>query len=208
MSGLPSGAADRVPVLVRGYVLVGGQSSRMGRDKALLELDGRTLLRKTYELLERVCGQAVIVGPAARYASLGLPLIEDARPGCGPLSGLESALADCQGSARGAAEWALVVACDMPSLDERALRQLLREAEKQDGAQAIVPVSADGRRQPLCALYRAGARDAVSKQLETGNFRLLEALGRLACRWVPFDSSRHFLNVNTPEEWEAIHARQ
>ncbi|MCC7237317.1 MAG: molybdenum cofactor guanylyltransferase [Bryobacterales bacterium] len=205
MSGLPSGAAqDHVTGLVRGYVLAGGQSSRMGRDKALLEMDGQTLLRATYDLLERVCGQAVVVGPAERYASLGLPLIEDERPGYGPLSGLEAALAECKDRA----EWAMVVACDMPSLEERALRRLLVEAGVDDGAQAVVPVSGDGRRQPLCALYRPVAREAVSKQMETGNFRLLEALSRLRCRWVSFDESRHFLNVNTPEEWEAIHARK
>jgi molybdopterin-guanine dinucleotide biosynthesis protein A len=66
---------------VHGYVLAGGQSSRMGRDKAMLELDGETMLRRTYDLLGRVCGAATVVGPRERYASLGLPLIEDARQG-------------------------------------------------------------------------------------------------------------------------------
>ena len=200
---VPTGIAA-IP-LAHGYVLAGGQSSRMGRDKALLELEGATLLRRAFDLLVSVCGAATVVGPRARYSSLGLPLIEDARQGCGPLAGIEAALADC--SSRAAAPWALVVACDMPGLESDALAALLDEAAHAAGVHAVVPVSADGRREPLCALYRPVALDAVRKQLETGHFKLLDLIALLPSRVVRMDRPHHFLNVNRPEDWEALHVR-
>jgi molybdopterin-guanine dinucleotide biosynthesis protein A len=186
---------------VHGYVLAGGQSTRMGRDKAMLELDGVPLLRRVYELLLAICGSATIVGPRERYISLGLPLIEDARPHCGPLAGIDAALADCT------AEWAIVVACDMPGLEDAVLRGLLAEAKRAGEAQVVLPVSPGGQAEPLCALYRPSFLQEVRKQLETGRFKLLEAIARAPRREVILDRPHHFMNVNRPEDWEALRAR-
>jgi len=190
------------PGFVRGYVLAGGLSSRMGRDKALLEWEGVPLLRRTHELLVSVCGGATVVGPAVRYSSLNLPLIEDLRTGCGPLAGLEAVLADCAGKA----DWALVVACDMPGLEAGSLEHLIAEARRQPEAQAVLPLSPSGREEPLCALYRPEALSVVRNQLGTGNFKLLHAIAALAVHRLQLDHPRHFLNVNQPEDWEALHA--
>lgn len=192
------------PGFVHGYVLAGGLSSRMGRDKALLEWDGATLLRRTYDLLASVCGAATVVGPAERYSSLNLPLIADLRGGCGPLGGLEAALTDCAGKA----EWALMVACDMPALDASALQQLVEQARLHAGSQAILPLSPSGRAEPLCALYRPEALPVVRKQLDTGDFKLMHAIAALPAHRLQLDHPRHFLNINQPEDWEALHARR
>ena len=195
-------AADAVPTrFVHGYVLAGGLSSRMGRDKALLELAGTTILRRTYDLLLRICGQATIVGPEERYSSLGFPLIEDLRSGCGPLAGIEAALADCR------SEWALVVACDMPRLEDAGLAELLVEAERAGPAHAVVPVSATGRPEPMCAVYRPQALEVVRKQLEKGHFKLSDAIESMPAKMVVLNRPHHFLNVNRPEDWEALHVR-
>lgn len=177
----------------------------MGRDKALLDWNGETILNRTYELLRRVCGACTVVGPRSRYTSLGLPLIEDARAGCGPLAGIEAALADCVQKKH--AEWALVAACDMPQLEEEGLRALLAEAARVAGVDAIVPVSPGGRREPLCALYRPSVLAAVRKHLEIGRFKVLDAIASLAVREVVLDWPHHFMNVNRPEDWEALHVR-
>jgi len=190
---------------VHGYVLAGGLSSRMGRDKAMLELDGATILSRTYQLLARVCGAATVVGPRERYASLGIPLIEDTWQGCGPLAGIEAALADCR--AREGIKWALVVACDMPLLEDEAFAMLLAEAERAGEAQVVLPVSGNGRAEPLCALYHPLGLDVVRKQLETGHFKLLDAIALLPAREVVLDRPHHFVNVNRPEDWEALHVR-
>ena len=192
------------PGFVHGYVLAGGLSSRMGRDKALLEWDGATLLRRTYDLLASVCGVATVVGPAERYSSLNLPLIADLRVGCGPLGGLEAALTDCNGKA----EWAFMVACDMPALETAALQQLVEQARLHAGSQAILPLSPSGRPEPLCALYRPEALPVVRKQLDTGDFKLMHAIDALPAHRLQLDHPRHFLNINQPEDWEALHARR
>lgn len=192
------------PGFVHGYVLAGGLSSRMGRDKALLEWDGATLLGRTYDLLASVCGAATVVGPAERYSSLNLPLIADLRGGCGPLGGLEAALTDCAGKA----EWALVVACDMPALETAALAHLVEQARLHPGSQAILPLSPSGREEPLCALYRPEALAVVCKQLDTGDFKLRHAIAALPAHRLQLDLPRHFLNINQPEDWEALHARR
>ena len=177
----------------------------MGRDKAMLELEGATILSRTYQLLTSVCSAATVVGPKERYASLGLPLIEDARQRCGPLAGIEAALADCQ--VRGGISWALVVACDMPCLEEETIEVLLAEAERASEVQVVMPVSAGGRAEPLCALYRPQVLDVVRKQLETGQFKLLDAIALLPVREVVLDRPHHFVNVNRPEDWEELHVR-
>ncbi|MBN8731227.1 MAG: molybdenum cofactor guanylyltransferase [Acidobacteria bacterium] len=192
------------PGFVHGYVLAGGLSLRMGRDKALLEWDGATLLRRAYDLLVSVCGAATVVGPAERYASLNLPLIADLRGGCGPLGGLEAALTDCVGKA----EWAFMVACDMPALDASALEQLVEQSRLHSGSQAILPLSPSGREEPLCALYRPEALPVVRKQLDTGDFKLMHAIAALPVHRLQLDHPRHFLNINQPEDWEALHARR
>lgn len=192
------------PGFVHGYVLAGGLSSRMGRDKALMEWDGATLLHRAYDLLASVCGAATVVGPAERYASLNLPLIADLRCGCGPLGGLEAALTDCAGKA----EWALVVACDMPSLEASALEHMVDQARLHVGSQAILPLSPSGREEPLCALYRPGALPVVRKHLDIGDFKLMHAIAALPAHRLRLDHPRHFLNINQPEDWEALHARR
>lgn len=174
----------------------------MGRDKALLEWEGGTLLRRTYDLLVAVCGAATVVGPAERYSSLNLPLIADLRSGCGPLAGLEAVLSDCAGKA----EWALVVACDMPALEAPVLQLLAAETGRHPDAQAILPLSPSGREEPLCALYRPEALAGIRKQLDTGDFKLLRAIAALPAHRFRLDHPRHFLNVNQPEDWEALHA--
>src|SRR5581483_8008704 len=91
-----------------GFVLTGGRSSRMRPDKALLPFAGRPLADHVAAIVFRACGSATLVGSRAKYAHLGWPVIEDAVPGQGPLSGIHSALVHAAG------RWSLVLGCDMP----------------------------------------------------------------------------------------------
>ncbi len=75
-----------------GFVLTGGQSARMGRDKALLPLHGRTLVEHVAAEVKDACGSVTLVGAPERYQQLGLPCLSERYPLCGPLSGLEAAL--------------------------------------------------------------------------------------------------------------------
>ena len=95
---------------IEGFILAGGESSRMGRDKALLELNGVTLTAQTARLVESVAGRSAIIGDSVRLEGLSLRVIEDDFPGAGPLGGIATALRASE------AEWNLIVACDMPYL--------------------------------------------------------------------------------------------
>ncbi|HFD40695.1 MAG TPA: molybdenum cofactor guanylyltransferase, partial [Anaerolineae bacterium] len=107
---------------ISGIVLAGGQSRRLGRDKALLEIEGRPLLARTVHTLAALSDDLIVVTNAPeRYAPLGLPVrfVADEKPGIGSLMGLYSGLKAAHHP------YALVVACDMPFLNPALLRYLL-----------------------------------------------------------------------------------
>src|SRR5579883_1837815 len=106
-----------------GYVLAGGASSRMGRNKAFLISRDRTLLEIAAEAVLEAAGSVTIIGPPEIYRQFPYPVIPDLRtgaiPALGPLAGIETALSHT------VAAWNLVVACDMPAVNPRALARIL-----------------------------------------------------------------------------------
>lgn len=176
-----------------GYVLAGGASRRMGADKALLAFRGATLLEAVAAAVREAAGSVTVIGPPERYQHLGMQVLGDLRPGCGPLAGIETALADS------AEEWTLIAACDMPGVRAEFFRGLL--GARRAGADAVIPVTPDGRLHPLAAAYRRTARPAVSAALDRGVRKVLEALEMLKIRRYPVD---FLANANTPEEWAAV----
>src|SRR5262249_800619 len=101
-----------------GFVLVGGRSSRMGPDKALLPAGSRTLAEQSAHSVRQAAGNVTLIGDPEKYASLGLPVIADAVEGSGPMGGIYTALLHSK------EDWNLVVACDMPGLAPDFLRAL------------------------------------------------------------------------------------
>ncbi|MBM3810007.1 MAG: molybdenum cofactor guanylyltransferase [Acidimicrobiia bacterium] len=181
-----------------GFVLAGGNSSRMGADKALLSLGGTTLLVQACRHVEQAAGQAVVIGPPERYAHLGLrEVIPDVRAGLGPLGGIHTALSLRR------AEWNLIVACDMPALDLAVLNRLIKEAEAADPG-CLMPVDGAGREHPLCAVYHRECLAAVEAAIGQGQFKVREALRGVTVKTVQIHDSECFLNLNTPADWEAL----
>ena len=177
-----------------GFVLVGGASSRMGRDKAWLAYRGRTLVEHVASEVLAAAGSATLVGPARRYGVLGYPIIPDRIPGCGPLGGIHAALCATR------ADWNLVVACDMPRLDRAFLAALLEEAEGSAG-ECLVPRSGLGQPEPLCAAWHRSALAGIGKALEEGVRKMTDALARFRTVYWPVSQVRSFANANTPQEW-------
>jgi len=175
-----------------GWVLVGGRSSRMGRDKALIEIGGRPLALVAAEALGVVCESVTLVGDPDRYQALGLTVISDRQRGAGPLSGIEAAL----GATR--SEWNLIAACDMPSLDALLLRKLARAVADD----AAIPQYPDGSIEPLCAVYHQRCHAAAAEALDAGLRRISDFIARLTVRYVQVTDPRPFLNLNTPEDLE------
>jgi molybdopterin-guanine dinucleotide biosynthesis protein A len=179
-----------------GFILTGGRSSRMGRDKALLSIHGSLLVERTADLVRAAAGSVTLVGAPGRYAHLGLPvlpdLVADGEP-CGPICGLHTALKTTR------AEWNLVVACDMPGLTATFLSDLM-SAAKQLGCACLAPQTDSGLH-PLCAVYHHRAADAVEFAIQHKRFKMHDLLKSLGAVSRPVADASLLENVNTPLEW-------
>jgi molybdopterin-guanine dinucleotide biosynthesis protein A/molybdopterin converting factor small subunit len=191
-------AAPRAAAPVRGLILAGGASSRMKRDKAALEYDGKSQLDRAYGLLSRHLAQVYVsvresqVRDAARAR---YPLIVDAVAGEGPIVGIRSAMAAHKGAA-----W-LVLACDLPFLTDAALEQLLAERDPTVLATAFRSAH-DGLPEPLCAVWEPAAAAALAAHQATGAWCPRKFLMRHAARLLEPRDRRALDNVNTPEEYD------
>jgi molybdopterin-guanine dinucleotide biosynthesis protein A len=178
-----------------GFVLTGGRSSRMGRDKALLPIDGSSLVERTARLVGAAAGSVTLIGMPERYTGLGLPAVADLVPESGPIGGLYTALEITR------ADWNLLVACDMPSLTEEFLRRLL-EAARQSSGVCLVPQTGSGLH-PLCAAYHRRARAVVKSAIDHKRFKMHDLLKALEAIAWPVADPLPLENVNTPVEWGA-----
>ena len=197
-----------------GFVLAGGRSSRMGRDKALADLEGKTLVAGAVDLLRSVGLTPVIAGARSDLADLA-PIIFDKTPDLGPLSGICSALAPME------AELGVFIPVDMPLLPASLLKYLLRHACVTRSAATLVSVNgftqtfpvvlrretlpilqsklAAGRRGCLSAFHAASI--TLGDQVRPVPVELLAQAGHATHSrgLAPF---QWFLNVNTPAELE------
>ncbi len=183
-------------------VLAGGQSRRMGRDKALLQLGNQTLIERVLAAAHPLGYPLVIIGNPVTYAHLGLPVHPDLRPGLGPLGGLYTALSTT-------AAPVLLLACDLPFLTPEFLRHLVNQ---RGSHQAVVPHATTGL-QPLCALYEPSCLAAVEAAIQAGQFGMRDLLSNLSLDlvrekdWRPYDErGMLFANLNSPQEYERAQA--
>jgi molybdopterin-guanine dinucleotide biosynthesis protein A len=183
-----------------GFVLAGGASSRMGRNKALLTIGGRTLLGIAAAAVFDAAGNVTIIGPPDLYRQLGYPVIPDGRAHAGPLAGIETAL-NC------AADWSLIVACDMPLMNSGTLRHILDEALAHPEAGCVLPESAAGHLEPLCAAYHKRLLPAISEALDAGTRKVTAALPVSSIHYIRMAADPIFQNINTPEEWRLAQER-
>lgn len=192
-------------MMIEGFILAGGASSRMGRDKARLELGGRSFVERIGAALACVAERVSVVGGREDFGACGLAVVPDVYAQWGALGGLHGALAACR------APWAAVVACDLPFVTGELMARLVSLAENFD---TVVPVQPDGREQPLCALYRVEPCLRLAEELiASGERRPRALLRRVRTRRVESaeladieGASLFFTNVNTPEDH--AHARQ
>jgi molybdopterin-guanine dinucleotide biosynthesis protein A len=184
-----------------GFVVAGGRSRRMGRDKALLPWRSGTLLDHAVTRLRAACDEVVLLtGDATRYAELGLPVVHDAWPDAGPLGGLLAGL-----ERLGPTRAGLFLAVDVPHAGVDLLSFL---AEAGEGWDAAVPVLEAGP-EPLCALYRGSCAPAVRARLAAGERRLTCFWPDVRVRRVGPEELRRFgppevvfANLNTPADLE------
>ncbi|HYI92101.1 MAG TPA: molybdenum cofactor guanylyltransferase [Bryobacteraceae bacterium] len=182
---------------VSGYVLVGGRSSRMGTDKALIIYHGQTLAGHIASELSTIAGTVSLVGDPGRYAGLGYTVVRDEYPGAGPTGGLVTALRASR------TRWNLVAACDLPEVSAAFFGLLLNRIRSLD-VRAVIPVTPDGRRQVLCAAYRSDACAVLGRAFESGETKLQAAISQLDADYWRIESDKLSVNLNTPEDWNVF----
>jgi molybdenum cofactor guanylyltransferase len=158
--------SGELPLDVGGYVLAGGKSLRMGRDKALLELDGKPLVEHAVMKLGRVCADVHLLGNRNELAVYG-PLVRDVHEGRGPLSGIEAALEHSRHA------WNLFMPVDMPFLPTAFLNWWMQKAlaREKDGVRMAI-LTVDGNPQPALCLLHRGVEPYVKRAMEQGGYKL------------------------------------
>jgi molybdenum cofactor guanylyltransferase len=191
---------------VEGFILAGGESSRMGRDKALLELDGAPLIVRAARLVESVVGAPTVVGYREEFRALGLRAIADDAPGAGPLGGIATALRAAR------MPWSLIIACDLPYLSQAWLEFLTGRAMASK-ADVVIPMNERGA-EPLCAVYNKRAEAGIREALARGTRKITDALASARIEtiepreWKAFDSEGVlFKNMNSPGDYEESKAK-
>jgi molybdopterin-guanine dinucleotide biosynthesis protein A len=176
-------------------ILAGGQSRRMGQDKSLMPVCGQPLIARIAEQLTPFFPEVLVSSNEAwKYGFLDLPVIADELSGQGPLMGILSSLRAAH------RERILVTACDIPVIDLTFVQTLLRLSEKAD---IVMPVSRDGRREPLFSVYRKTVIPQAEAVLKSGERRIVGVLPGMTVVGPPMPEGWYY-NLNTREDYDAF----
>ncbi len=185
-----------------GIVLAGGESRRMGVDKAHLLINGVPMVERVIRALRSVCGHVIVVSntPEA-YSRYDVEVTRDAFNSRGSLVGIYSGLL------RSREDQNLIVACDMPCLNTGLLHYMAEIAGDYD----VVLPKVGSFIEPLHAVYRRGLTAVIEDHLRRDHRRIRDIFGGLRMRYVTeeeisrFDpAQRSFINLNTREEYEEV----
>jgi molybdopterin-guanine dinucleotide biosynthesis protein A len=197
---------------IEGFALAGGQSQRMGQDKANLMLGGKTLLERSAIALSAIADPIYVVGNLTREQTL-LPIIPDEQTQgnvrCA-IVGLYTAFVNAR------TNWVAILACDLPFVSGALLKRMAEfltsfSDNSDDGPDALLVEQFDGRTQPLCGLYRRQpCLVEVENMLREDNRRLQDLSQRINAHIIKYSevadltgANYFFVNINTPEDYQA-----
>lgn len=192
----PSGSSGELGLL--GAVLAGGESRRFGRDKTAEPVAGVPMIRRGVEALAPACREVVVVSSRSGTPTGPWRVVPDARPGRGPLAGIEAALLEARGL-----DWApsavVVLAADLPLVGSDAVARLLEAFGSAETEVDAVAARRDGDPdfEPLCAVYRVGCLETASELLDDGRAEARGLFEAVEGRTVAVEGDVASLNVNT-----------
>jgi len=187
-----------------GIILAGGKNTRMGRNKALLEVGGTRLIDRTVALFRSVFQEVIIVAAdPLDYLDQQAAIVTDILPHRGALGGLYTGLFYAAG------EYAFVAACDMPFMNRAFLEYMTSQAE---GYDIVVPAPPDGL-QPLHAVYSRRCLPAIRSLLHRNRMQIKAFYPGRRVLTIPPETlraydpeGRMFINLNSPEDLEKFSA--
>jgi molybdopterin-guanine dinucleotide biosynthesis protein A len=185
------------------FILAGGKSSRMGRDKGLIEINGRPMIAYLIETLHNLALKPLIISNNPAYQQFGLPVLPDIIKDQGPLGGLYTAMHHSQAAS------VMLLSCDMPFIGEEALKKLMEAI--QPGR--IVATQMSGRLNPMPAIYPSRLEEQVKSLILAQKLKMSQwlseqnpvvvALGKKPDWTEASDSDElgdQFININTPDD--------
>ena len=180
-------------------ILAGGASRRMGTCKALLKINGETMLSRILRQLSEFGRVLLSTGDPTLGEGLSVECTADLYPGMGPLAGLHAAFCAVDSEAL------LVLPCDLPFFTKQAAEYLLDHMP--EDADALVCMDSTGRIHPLCGIYRRSVLPALEARLKAGELRVMSFLYSL--NWKGLQDAeilpdKLFINVNSPEIYREI----
>jgi molybdopterin-guanine dinucleotide biosynthesis protein A len=186
----------------KAIIMAGGSSSRMGTDKCMLPIKGQSMIESICEQLRgRFDGIIISADNVDKFAFLDFDVVPDRVPGQGPLMGIASAL---EASAN---EFNFVVACDIPKINLSFVNRMLAEAVESQ-ADIIVPTTGEGKYEPLFAIYRKSALEAINNTLSSGKRKISDAFALCRVEYVKLDNADWLMNLNTMAEYENLQKEQ
>ncbi len=179
------------------YILTGGQSRRMGRDKLFLDCSGEPLLMHAVGICREAFASVTLVARSSdKFKSLGCEVLLDNPQAQGPLAGVIAALEDC------AQECCFITAADLYDLDTRIIDHLCASYD----AEQYLGLRESDRPQPLCGIYHKSALMHLKRRAAGGQFRMIEAIAGLEHRLLSIENE-NWRNINCPNDLVGIGVR-
>jgi molybdopterin-guanine dinucleotide biosynthesis protein A len=202
---IDSPTREPLPLQVTGLILSGGKSKRMGRPKAFLPFEGSTVIGHIVHEIKDLFNEIFIVANEVEsFEDLGVDVVKDILPHRGPLGGILSGLMTSSN------HYAFVMACDMPLIDKRLVRELVSRRQDND----VVVLSHPQGIEPLFGVYSKNCIKPLEESLFAGNLSVQDFLSGLKAgiyEWMPersdADALPPFFNINTPQDYSRVIAR-
>ena len=173
-------------------VLAGGKSQRMGKDKALTELNGQPLISQVISALEPVVHKIEIVGQPKLYSNLGLTVHKDIIADKGPMGGILTALNHTK------ADEVMILSCDIPFIRSNSLRALL-ECYYENKPLALVARNGD-RIHPLVGVYSKSLLPKLEENISNNKLKMLEFLEIIEAKHFEILDNLETFNINSKQD--------
>jgi len=175
-------------------IMAGGKSRRMGRDKSMLVVNGEPVIKHIFKQLHPHFSQILVSSDdVSRYSFLDVQVVPDQDTGKGPLMGIASALRVSANKIN------FVIACDIPQVDIRLVRQIVRESKDFD---AVVPQTGSSQYEPLFAVYKKNTLAAIGKAIASENYRIIEPLKYCKVNYINLVHGQSLKNLNTMKDYQ------
>lgn len=194
---------EALPLPITAAILCGGKSSRMGRTKAFLPYEGKTLIERRFETIRDMFAEVVLVAnDPETYSNLSVDVVKDIIPNRGPLVGILSALLVSE------YDHTFVIACDMPLIDNKLIREMCQQRSGND----VLVLAHENGVEPLLGVYSKRCIEPLEQAVFAENLKVRDFLDGINAQLFRYDPARYgaggnlpaYFNVNTPQDYSRL----